>query len=179
MGNFIRTLLLYILAAVLIISCGKSRSAAKSKFPGVDIPLTSGDVINLDSFSEGIIVLSFFEPWCNPCYDELIALKKLEDKFDAGREEPMLRFYGLSLASVTAIQAMCDSIEVSSDNLKLGQVDSSFYIALDVSEVPIWLVLKDGDELLRVTGVHPQVLDSLESFTEHIVFKEGGSDATE
>jgi len=135
--------------AIAVAGCGgKDKRDAKGEaqypmLPKFEFKGADGKLYDQQAFYNGVGVMSFVASWCGPCRTEL---KELDE-------------YARKYAGVIALAATYESPEFYRgvmESLKAAipviQVDSAFFVALQVSKLPTRILIDHGKIVLRSIG---------------------------
>ena len=148
-----RRLLLALLLAVILASCGKSDrgQGLTGGAPDFTLPAVDGSMVSMSDYRGKVVLVDFWATWCPPCQEMIPVLSKLNKRYsDKG-----LVILGVSLDR-DGLEVLGSFVHENMIPYKVIMGDTRIGNAFGgVSTIPtLYIVDRDGRLVRKLTGYH-------------------------
>jgi len=127
---------------------------AQQDFPSVKLKNTAGKTIDFADLireaKDTTLVFSFWATWCIPCITEL---DNISDEYKEKQSSMNFKFYGISIDDSRTTKRVKPFIQGKGWTFEvMMDVNSELKRALNITDVPHVLIIKDSKIVYRHTG---------------------------
>lgn len=140
--------------AAIALFLTSNKSFGQESLPTVKLKSVSGKLVNIAEMAantkDTVIVISFWATWCVPCITEL---ENINDTYSEKQAIKPFKFIGVSIDDSRTSQRVKPFIKGKGWQFDvLLDVNSELKRALNVTDVPHVLIIKNGKVVYRHTG---------------------------
>ena len=132
------------------------KAISQNKLPSIKIKTLAGKEVFFESLlpvNDTPVVISFWATWCVPCIQEL---ETINDQLAERQKEAAFKFITISIDDARTASKVKSFITGRGWNFNAYlDVNSDLKRALNISDIPHWLLIKNGKIIYQHNGYVP------------------------